>query len=91
VIYTTPTCWFCHAAKRLLQGKGVPFEEIDVVGRQDLRAWLVEVSRQRTVPQIFINGASIGGYTELAALETQGELDERLAEAPAADEVALRR
>lgn len=91
VIYTTPYCGFCHAAKRLLGAKQVPYEEVPVANRQDLRAWLVEVSQQRTVPQIFINGASIGGYSELAQLEQRGELDARLKVDPSSDDPKLRR
>lgn len=82
VIYTTGYCGYCHAAKRLLAAKNIPFEEIGCDGRQDLRAWLVSVSGQRTVPQIFINGESIGGYTELAGLERSGTLDRRVEVAP---------
>jgi glutaredoxin 3 len=37
-------------------------------------------SRQRTVPQIFINNKSVGGYTDLAALDRAKELDALLAE-----------
>ncbi len=82
VIYTTSLCGYCHAAKRLLSGRDIPFEEVPVDGRPDLRQWLVSASKQRTVPQIFINGQTVGGYTELAGLERSGGLDERLAVAP---------
>ena len=41
---------------------------------------MVELSGRRTVPQIFIGGRHIGGYTELAALESEGRLDALLAE-----------
>ncbi len=91
VIYTTGTCGFCHAAKRLLAAKQVPFEEVDCGGRPDLRAWLVAASRQRTVPQIFINGTPIGGYTELAMLDRAGRLDEELARSPRPDRAELPR
>ena len=82
VVYTTRYCGYCHAAKRLLNAKGVSFEEIACDTRPDLRTWLRQASGQRTVPQIFINNDSIGGYSELAALESRGSLDPRLAEAP---------
>ena len=61
-------------AKRLLMSRGITFEEVDAVGQSELRAWLLKVSGQRTVPQIFIHGQSIGGYTELSALDRTGEL-----------------
>lgn len=91
VIYTTATCGYCHAAKRVLSNKNVDYEEIDVGGRADLRSWLSEVSHQHTVPQIFINGASIGGFSELAALEQRGELNARLQTEPHAGDAELRR
>ena len=61
-------------AKRLLMSRGIAFEEVDAVGQRELRAWLLKVSGQRTVPQIFIHGQSIGGYTELNTLDRAGEL-----------------
>lgn len=74
-IYTTPYCPYCHAAKELLADKGVDFTEIDVAGDTSERARLVDVTGQRTVPQIFIGEESIGGYDELASLEGRGQLD----------------
>ena len=65
-------------AKRLLNNRQVPFDEIDVSFDADARRWLVDTTGQRTVPQIFIGGQSIGGYTELRALERTGELDRML-------------
>jgi len=80
VVYLTDWCPYCHSARRLLNGKGVAFEEICVEARTDLRAWLLEASGQRTVPQIFINSRSVGGFSELAAFDRAGELDGLLAE-----------
>jgi glutaredoxin 3 len=90
-IYTTPYCPFCIQAKALLKKKSVRFEEIDVSSRTDLRAWLLEVSNQRTVPQIFINGASIGGYSELSQLDRQGVLHGLLSADPGVSGQTLRR
>ena len=77
-IYTTRVCGFCVAAKRLLEARKVAYTEIDVTGDQAKRAWLVEATGQRTVPQIFIAGASIGGFEELAELDRAGALAERI-------------
>jgi glutaredoxin 3 len=77
-IYTTRVCSYCVAAKRLLSARGVPFQEVDVTGDDAKRAWLVEATGRRTVPQIFIGGEAIGGYDELAALDGSGELAEKL-------------
>lgn len=83
VIYTTTYCPYCVAAKRLLRERGIQFDEVDVTGSDELRQWLVEISGQRTVPQIFIHGRPIGGYRELAELAQHGELDGLLADRPA--------
>ena len=73
-IFTTPLCGYCVMAKRLLLSRGMSYEEVNASGQPELRAWLVTQTGQRTVPQIFIRGRSIGGYTELSALDRAGEL-----------------
>lgn len=78
VIYSTTFCPYCVRAKMLLQRKGVAFEEVDVSGDAEARQALVARTRQRTVPQIFINDEHIGGCDELYALERAGELDAKL-------------
>lgn len=79
-IYTTPTCPYCHRAKALLTGKGVPFEEISVAGNPELRNSMMErAGGRRSVPQIFIDNAHIGGSDDLYALEADGRLDPLLA------------
>jgi glutaredoxin 3 len=75
LIYTTPICPYCVRAKQLLHKKGVSFREIDVSNDPEARAFLVEASGQRTVPQIFIDGQSIGGCDDLYALERAGKLE----------------
>ena len=80
VIYTTKICPYCVRAKMLLQKKGAAYEEIDVSNDHEQRLKLVEMTRQRTVPQIFINDRHIGGCDELYALERQGALDPLLAQ-----------
>jgi len=79
-IYTTPICGYCAMAKRLLTAKGVAFAEIDVMAHPEKRAEMTKRSGGgRTVPQIFIDGQSIGGCDELHALERRGRLDAMLA------------
>jgi glutaredoxin 3 len=77
-IYTKQWCGYCRAAEKLLTKKGVAFENQDVSDDPPTRRWLVEASGQSTVPQIFINGTSIGGFSELDALDRRGELDRLL-------------
>ena len=79
-IYTTTYCPYCTRAKHLLDAKDVDYAEVDVTGDDAARMALVEKSGGRkTVPQIFINGASVGGYDDLRALEESGKLDAMLA------------
>ena len=79
-IYTSPYCGYCHAAKRLLDAKGVKFREFDVTTSNDLRAEMNQRSNGgRTVPQIFIGEYHVGGCDELYALERAGKLDAALA------------
>jgi glutaredoxin 3 len=73
-VYTAASCPFCVRAKRLLGARGVPFDEIDVGDDAEARADLVRRTGRRTVPQIFIDGRSIGGFEELAALDARAEL-----------------
>jgi len=77
-IYTTPMCPYCHAAKALLNQKGVNYDEITVLD-QSLRADMTQRARgRRTVPQIFIGETHVGGYDDMAALERNGRLDPML-------------
>ena len=77
-IYTTNYCPYCTAAKKLLAAKNVSFDEINVENNPEKRAWLVKTTGQRTVPQIFIDGKSIGGFSELSALDQEEKLDTML-------------
>ncbi len=77
-IYTRKWCGYCTAALGLLRGKQVAFEEIDCTGDDVKRRWLAEASGQSTVPQIFIDGSPVGGFSELQALDHSGKLDELL-------------
>ncbi|TCP61099.1 glutaredoxin 3 [Rhodovulum bhavnagarense] len=75
-IYTSPYCGYCHAAKRLLDQKGVSYSEIDVAVAPERREEMVTRARGGyTVPQIFIGQTHVGGCDELYALERIGKLD----------------
>ncbi len=78
VMYTTPFCGYCGAAKRLLAAKGTEFTEIDVMFDAERKREMIERSGRRTVPQIFIGDRHIGGYDDLSALDERGGLDELL-------------
>ena len=78
VIYRTPRCGYCSRVHELLESKGVAFKEVDVSEDAGKRRWLSDVTKQRTVPQVFINGKPVGGFDELAKLNRSGELDRLL-------------
>lgn len=81
-VYTTTYCGYCTAAKRYLTDvKGVAYEEIDVTRDPEARRWLTEATGRHTVPQIFVGDTSIGGFTEMRALDARGGLDPLLAAA----------
>ena len=79
-IYTSPLCGFCHAAKRLLNQKGVDFAEVDVWANPDRKPEMIQrANGSRTVPQIFVGDMHIGGCDDLYDLERHGKLDALLA------------
>jgi glutaredoxin 3 len=79
-IYTTQTCPYCHAAKRLLAKKGAAYKEIDVGRDASLRIDMTKrANGGQTVPQIFIGGTHVGGSDDLHALDHAGKLDALLA------------
>jgi glutaredoxin 3 len=74
-VYTKRNCSYCVRAKALLSKKGVAYAEVSVEGDDALRAWLVEKSGQLTVPQVFVGERSLGGFSDLDALDREGRLD----------------
>jgi glutaredoxin 3 len=78
-IYTTTWCGYCVRAKTLLDSLGLEYEEIHLDDDAGFRGTLHDLTGGWTVPQILIDGRSIGGYTELWRLEREGRLDELLA------------
>lgn len=74
-IYSKDFCPYCANAKRLLTARGFDFEEVDITHNPALETKLIEQTGQRTVPQIFVEDKSIGGFVELARLVAKGDLD----------------
>lgn len=78
-IYTKLYCGYCYRAKRLLESKGVDFEEYDITMGGPKRAEMMERKPDAyTVPQIFIGGQAVGGSDDLARLDREGKLDSLL-------------
>lgn len=72
-IYTKDWCGYCRAAKSLLERLGYTYREIDVTYDSELwRAMVARSDGRSTVPQIFVDGRGIGGYTDLSALVRNG-------------------
>ena len=65
ILYTTQYCPYCDAAKEFLKKKNLKFSEIDVTDEDAMREKLVKSTGRETVPQIFVNEKSIGGYEDL--------------------------
>lgn len=79
-IYTKPYCPYCASALELLDAKGVAYRDLDISGKPDLRAEMIQRSGGRmTVPQIFAGDRHLGGCDDIYALDQRGELDAVLA------------
>jgi glutaredoxin 3 len=78
-IYTQPFCGYCTRAKKLLDDKGVAYEEIDVMMEPARKREMMDrANGAYTTPQIFIDDVSVGGSDDIAALNRKGELDKLL-------------
>jgi glutaredoxin 3 len=80
-IYTTEPCGYCRTAKALLDKRGIAYEEINLARDPEGRAQLVRLTGMMTFPQVMIDGASIGGYQELAQADRAGRLEALVAAA----------
>jgi alkyl hydroperoxide reductase subunit F len=77
-VYSKEWCPYCAKAKSLLKSKNIKFQEIDVTNDIEKEEQMIKRSKRRTVPQIFIDGESIGGYDDLAQFNATGRLDKIL-------------
>ncbi|MCD2452191.1 glutaredoxin 3 [Methylicorpusculum oleiharenae] len=77
-IYTSTICPYCIMAKRLLDKKGVRYIEMNVDEKPELRLEMMQRTKRRTVPQIYIDNYHVGGYDDLYALEREKKLDNLL-------------
>ncbi|UCV02976.1 glutaredoxin 3 [Dechloromonas denitrificans] len=75
LMYTTAVCPFCIRAKQLLAARGVTaIEEVRVDLDPERRDEMMQKTKRRTVPQIFIGDTHVGGCDDLYALDAAGEL-----------------
>jgi GrxC family glutaredoxin len=73
-VYSKDWCPYCDRAKALLDARGLTYEAIDVTDDAEREREMRRRSRRRTVPQIFIDGAHVGGYDDLVAFDARGNL-----------------
>ncbi len=80
-MYTTDMCPYCVRVKRLLDKRGLAYEEINLARDPEGRTALVEKTGRMSVPQVIIGETLVGGFDETAAADKSGQLDELLAAA----------
>ena len=73
-IYSTSWCLPCKSAKRLLDSKGMKYQDVDIEEKGWSRDDLFDITGGRTVPQIIIDEKPIGGYDDLLRLDQEGKL-----------------
>ena len=78
ILYATASCPYCQRARRLLDRKGVAYQEISLDREPERWPEMEQRSGRNTVPQLFIDGRPIGGFDDMAELDFDGELDELL-------------
>lgn len=77
-IYVGPGEFAGEVEKDLLKKRGIAFREIKVEEDYLLRAWIASAAGSVALPQIFVDGESIGGAQELIELDASGELIPRI-------------
>jgi len=77
-IYTGHRCAYCNAAKKILDSKGVEYNEINIHENSANAEEMVERTKRQTVPQIFIGDTHVGGFDDMVELHSEGKLDEML-------------
>lgn len=80
LVYTREGCPYCVHAKQLLDYKKVQYTEVRVDLDPAMLDEVIKLTGRRTLPQIIINGESIGGFDDLSALEKSGQLDTYLSQ-----------
>ncbi len=77
-MYTTEPCGYCVAAKKLLDDKGISYDEVNLARDPEGRRELAKKTGNFTFPQILVDDENVGGLTDLKDLERQGLLEEKL-------------
>ncbi len=80
-MYTTDMCPYCVRVKRLLDKRGLTYEEINLARDPEGRTALVERTGRMSFPQVIVGETVLGGYDETARADKTGELEQLLAAA----------
>lgn len=80
VMYSSGYCPYCMRARSVLDAKKVRYSVIDVDREPAQRAKMSKLCGRTSVPQIWIGERHVGGFTDLWALESNGDLDKLLAD-----------
>ncbi len=75
IIYTAVYCSYCWRARRVLERLGIEHEVRDITVDYAERKRLTDETGRRTLPNVFIDGTSVGGHDELVAMAEAGKLD----------------
>ena len=68
IVYSKNMCGYCVQEKNWLKNKGIEYKEINIEEQPEAREFVISEGH-RTMPQIYIDGKSMGGYTELVKLD----------------------
>mmetsp|Transcript_36156 Transcript_36156/g.44234 ORF Transcript_36156/g.44234 Transcript_36156/m.44234 type:complete len:97 (+) Transcript_36156:97-387(+) len=82
VVFSKSYCPYCKKTKALFDGKKVEYKAIElnqIDNGQEIQNALLELSGQRTVPNVYIKGEHLGGNDDTHAAAASGKLDEMLA------------
>ena len=71
-----PQCGFSSRAVAILDHLGVPFETVDVLADQEIRAGIKDYSDWPTVPQLYVKGEFVGGSDIMMEMFESGELQQ---------------
>lgn len=72
LIYSTPSCHFCHMAKEFFKANNVAYTDFDVAADMEKRKEMVEKSGQMGVPVIQIENDLIVGFNKPKVMELLG-------------------
>ncbi len=82
LIYSSAVCPYCTAAKNFLKARGLDYRELRIDLDLDARRDMMDKAKRTSVPQIFVNGAHIGGFDDMVALDRAGNFTPLLEQSP---------